>query len=155
MGKTGDRAAATKAAVSRFGDHLAGRGLRLTRQRRVVADAFLSVDGHLSADDLLERVRARERGIGPATVYRTLKLLREAGLARGMSAGDGLARYEPPGRGGHHDHLICRGCGRIVEFENDQIEALQERVAARHGFTVVDHRLELYGVCGACRGGRG
>ena len=63
----------------------------------------------------------------------------------------GLARYEPPSSRGHHDHLICRGCGRIVEFENDQIESLQEKVARRHGFIVTDHRMELYGVCGGCR----
>ena len=137
--------------MKRFNEFLAGRGLRLTEQRRIIADAFFREKGHHSADTIFGLVKKSHPGIGYATVYRTLKLLKEAGLATGMNLGDGFARYEPPSKRGHHDHLICRGCGRIVEFENDRIESLQERVARRHGFTVTDHKLELYGVCGACR----
>lgn len=150
-----DEKAVSAAAIGRFADFCDSRGLRLTAQRRLVVEIFFRAEGHLSAEEIYHRVKEVEARIGPATVYRTLKLLREAGLAHGMSAGDGLARYEPPSGKGHHDHLICRGCGRIVEFENDQIEALQKKVAERHGFVVTDHRLELYGVCGACRRGRG
>lgn len=139
-------------ATARFSDYLAERGLRLTGQRRIIADIFFRSEGHHSAEEIARMVREAHQGIGPATVYRTLKLLREAGLAAGMNTGDGLARYESPFRRAHHDHLVCRRCGRIVEFENDQIEALQQRVAERHGFVVTDHRLELFGVCGACRG---
>lgn len=142
-------------ATARFTDFLAERGLRLTAQRRVIADIFFRTEGHHSAEEIARAVREQHSGIGPATVYRTLKLLREAGLATGMNTGDGLARYESPFRRAHHDHLVCRHCGRIVEFENDQIEALQQRVAERHGFVVTDHRLELFGVCGACRGRAG
>lgn len=139
-------------ATTRFTDFLSERGLRLTGQRRVIADIFFRSEGHHSAEDIVRMVRETHHRIGPATVYRTLKLLREAGLAAGMNTGDGLARYESPFRRAHHDHLVCRSCGRIVEFENDQIEALQQRVAERHGFVVTDHRLELFGVCGVCRG---
>ena len=141
--------------LERFAAFLEERGSRLTPQRRRVVDTFLHSEGHLSAEEIYLSVKASDPRLGPATVYRTLKLLREAGLAHGMNAGDGLARYEPPSAKGHHDHLICRGCGRIVEFENDQIEALQRRVAEQHGFVVTDHRMELYGICGACRGRAG
>ncbi len=142
-------------ATARFTHFLSERGLRLTGQRRIIGDLFFRFEGHHSAEEIARRVREAHPGIGQATVYRTLKLLREAGLATGMNTGDGLARYESPFRRSHHDHLVCRHCGRIVEFENDQIEELQQRVAERHGFVVTDHRLELFGVCGACRGGGG
>lgn len=145
----------TRDALTRFAGFLSDRGLRLTGQRRVIADFFFRSEGHHSAEEISRRVRDETPGIGPATVYRTMKLLREAGLATGMSAGDGLARYESPLRRSHHDHLVCRRCGRIVEFENDQIEDLQRRVAEQHGYTVTDHRLELFGICGACRGAAG
>jgi Fur family ferric uptake transcriptional regulator len=145
-------AQATETATTRFSGFLQGRGLRLTGQRRAIADIFFKAEGHHSAEEIARLVRERHPGIGPATVYRTLRLLREAGLATGMDTGDGLARYESPLRRAHHDHLVCRTCGRIVEFENDRIEQLQQLVAERHGFVVTDHRLELYGVCGACRG---
>lgn len=142
-----------KAPMELFAAFLAGRGLRLTDQRRLVAATFFDSVGHHSAEEIYRRVKAVAPGIGSATVYRTLGLLREAGLAKGMNIGDGFARYEPPSKRGHHDHLICRACGRIVEFENSRIEELQRQVARRHGFLVTDHRMELYGLCGSCRGG--
>lgn len=142
-------------ALSRLAGFLSERGLRLTGQRRVIAGLFFKTEGHHSAEEIYHLVRKSSPNIGPATVYRTLKLLREAGLATGMNVGDGLTRYESPVRRSHHDHLVCRRCGRIVEFENDQIEELQRRVAERHGFIVTDHRLELFGVCGSCRGAGG
>ena len=112
-------------------------------------------DWEKHAEEITREVKAANAAIGFATVYRTIKLLTEAGLARGMSIGDRCSRYEPPSQRGHHDHLICRACGRIGEFENDRIESLQEKVAYQHGFTVTDHKLELYGLCGACRTGGG
>ena len=148
-------AGTTPDALSRFSGFLSERGLRLTGQRRAIAELFFRSEGHHSAEEIYRLVRETNPGIGPATVYRTLKLLREAGLAAGMNTGDGLARYESPIRRSHHDHLICRSCGLIVEFENDQIEDLQRRVAEQHGYVVTDHRLELFGICGACRGAAG
>jgi Fur family ferric uptake transcriptional regulator len=145
----------TETPMQRFAEFLAGRDLRLTEQRRLIAEVFFRAVGHPSAEEITREVKSANAGIGFATVYRTLKLLTEAGLAKGMSIGDGFARYETPSQRGHHDHLICRGCGRIVEFENDQIESLQEKVARQHGFTVTDHKMELYGLCGACRAGGG
>jgi Fur family ferric uptake transcriptional regulator len=86
-----------------------------------------------------------------ATVYRTMKLLAESGLASARQFGDGQTRYEAAAGRGHHDHLICTGCGAIVEFANARIESLQSLVARRHGFEVENHKLELYGRCGRCR----
>jgi Fur family ferric uptake transcriptional regulator len=148
---TAERSGMSGGTLNDFEAFLQARGLRLTGQRQRIAETFLEAEGHLSADEIYRQVKKRDARIGSATVYRTLKLLREAGLATGMSVGDGFARYEAPSGRGHHDHLICRACGMIVEFENGRIEALQLEVAKKHGFTVTDHKMELYGICGGCR----
>lgn len=140
-----------EALLREFDEFLGGRGLRLTDQRRQIARVFFESDGHHSAEDIYHRVQQQHSGVGTATVYRTMKLLNEAGLATGLNLGDGFSRYESPSGRGHHDHLVCRRCGEIVEFANDQIEELQEKMAKRYGFVVTDHRLELYGLCGGCR----
>ena len=101
--------------------------------------------------ELLAKVRASDPRVGYATVYRTLKLLTECGVANERRFGDGLTRYELADETTHHDHLICTGCEKIVEFENEEIERLQEEVATRNGFTIKTHRLELYGLCARCR----
>lgn len=124
----------------------------MTGQRELIASTFFRNKGHVSAEELHGQVRKISAGIGFATVYRTIKLLSDAGLAKGRDFGDGFARYEPAIHKEHHDHLICTKCGRIVEFENDRIEELQQTVARKHGFRITDHKMELYGVCGTCRG---
>ena len=136
---------------ARLNEYMAKHGLRSTEQRRVVTEMFFATDGHLSIEDLLDRVRVAEPRIGYATVYRTLKLLKECGLAFERHFGDGVSRYEVAWEDEHHDHLICTECEKIIEFEDDDIEALQHQVAAKHGFTLVRHKLELYGVCPACQ----
>jgi Fur family ferric uptake transcriptional regulator len=103
----------------------------------------------------VERVPGPDPHVSVATVYRTMKLLAESGLAVARRFDDGQTRYEPSGHGDHHDHLICNACGRIVEFENARIEELQLRVARNHGFEVESHKLELYGRCDRCRGASG
>jgi Fur family ferric uptake transcriptional regulator len=135
---------------------IAERGLRRSRQRDLVARAFFAMGGHVPVDSLVSRVRQLEPAIGVATVYRTMKLLAELGLAVPRDFGDGRARYEPAShRHGHsHDHLVCTGCGAIVEFESHRIEALQLRLARRHGFEVQRRHVELYGRCAACRGAK-
>jgi Fur family ferric uptake transcriptional regulator len=130
---------------------IAARGLKATRQRDLIVDIFFSQTGHLSVDELLEKVTARDRTIGAATVYRTMKILADAGLASARHFEGGQTRYEAALDRHHHDHLICTSCGNIFEFENERIEELQDRVAAEHGFTVTHHKLELYGLCKACR----
>ena len=136
-------------------DYIRKKGLRSTNQRRLVSDIFFRAKGHLSIDDLLAMVRKKDPSVGYATVYRTLKLLSECGLAYERQFRDGPTRYELAHDESHHDHLICVQCGRIEEFEEDRIEKLQESVAERHGFKLSSHRHELYGVCSGCQRARG
>jgi Fur family ferric uptake transcriptional regulator len=133
--------------------YLVERGLKSTRQRAAIVSAFLEASGHLDVEQLLARVRTTDPKISAATVYRTMKLLTEFGLANAQRFGDGHTRYESAVNREHHDHLICTGCGTIIEFENDRIEALQELVARRHSFLVTRHKLELYGLCRECQKG--
>lgn len=138
---------------SRLATWISERGLKQSRQRDAVAEAFFSTPGHVSAEELVVRAREVDRRVSVATVYRTLKLLGESGLAVALDFGEGQTRWESAVGRSHHDHLVCTGCGTILEFENDEIERLQALVARRHGFVVASHRLELYGSCAACRRG--
>jgi Fur family ferric uptake transcriptional regulator len=137
---------------ARLQSYMNKKGLRSTAQRRLIVDTFFEGPSHMTIEDLLNEVRSRDRGIGYATVYRTLKLLAECGVASERRFGDGLSRYElADDASAHHDHLICVSCGKIVEFEEPRIETLQEEVAARHGFEVSSHKHEMYGTCPECR----
>ena len=127
--------------------YLARAGLRVTEQRRTIARVFFEHPGHPNIDELYTKIRARFPSIGQATVYRTLKLLVESGLASPSRFGDGTTRYEAAHDGEHHDHLVCITCGAIIEFRNDEIERLQEEIAAQHRFRVTDHRMVIYGAC--------
>ncbi|NIR45863.1 MAG: transcriptional repressor [Gemmatimonadetes bacterium] len=126
-------------------------GLRSTAQRRLVTDIFFKSDGHLSIEDLWAKVRRRDPKVGYATIYRTLKLLTDSGLANERKFGDGVSRYEVAYEDEHHDHLICTKCGKIVEFEDDRIEAWQDELAQEYGFRLTRHRHELYGICADCQ----
>ncbi len=130
--------------------HLQERGLKQTRQRSLIVSIFLATGGHLDVDQLLATVRRTDPKVSAATVYRTMKLLTELGIAHAQQFGDGHTRYESAVDRHHHDHLICTACGKIIEFENDRIESLQDAVARKHGFTVAHHKLELYGRCSEC-----
>jgi Fur family ferric uptake transcriptional regulator len=127
------------------------RGLRSTEQRRLIIDTLFTARDHVTIDGLLEQVRAQDPRVGYATVYRTLKLLTESGVAQEHHFGDGHTRYELADSEAHHDHLICVECGTITEFEEPAVEALQERIATRYGFEVRAHKHELYGVCAECQ----
>ncbi|MCG5052545.1 MAG: transcriptional repressor [Myxococcales bacterium] len=132
--------------------YLRRKGLKTTLQREAIVDAFLETSGHVNLEELLSRAREKNPGVGLATVYRTVKLLEEAGLALSRQFGSGQTLYEIAVVGEHHDHIICKECGYIVEFESDEIEALQEKIARRHGFEIVQHRHELFGLCDKARG---
>jgi Fur family ferric uptake transcriptional regulator len=136
---------------ARLASFIAERGLKQSRQRDAVAEAFFATPGHVSAEELVDRVREVDARVSVATVYRTLKLLGESGLAVPRHFGEGQTRWESAVGREHHDHLVCTRCGAILEFANDEIERLQALVARRHGFEVESHRLELYGQCAACR----
>jgi len=131
--------------------YLSEQGLKATRQRDLIVDVFFGSGGHLRVDELLFQVRSIDPKVSQATVYRTMRLLKESGLAEERRFGDGQARYEPSGEEDeHHDHLICEKCGTIVEFIDEEIEKLQTEVASRHGFVIASHKMELYGLCPEC-----
>src|SRR5215468_10856570 len=137
---------------ARLQSYMVKKGLRSTAQRRLIVDTFFEGASHMTIEDLLAEVRAKDRGIGYATVYRTLKLLAECGVASERRFGDGLSRYELADEASsHHDHLICESCGKIVEFEEPRIEELQDEIASRYGFEVTSHKHEMYGVCPECQ----
>ncbi len=121
------------------------RGLRLTGQRRVIAGVLESADDHPDVEELFSRASAIDDGISLATVYRTVKLFEESGILDKLEFGDGRARYQDAGRD-HHDHLIDINSGEVIEFVDSEIEALQEKIAAKLGYRLRGHRLELYGV---------
>lgn len=133
--------------MERFRAHVAASGLRLTGQREVIAEVFFGAGRHLSLNDILALALERRAGMGFATVYRTMRLLVANGFASEHRFGEDQTVYEPAEDGEHHDHLICVDCGRIVEFEDAEIEDLQERIARGMGFSVVSHRHEIYVRC--------
>ncbi len=134
-----------------FKEHLRRQGLKSTAQRDDIARVFFSNNRHSNVEELYHAVKQINPGIGYATVYRTMKLLTECGLAVERHFRDGEARYESGVNREHHDHLICEGCGKIVEFEEERIEALQADVARRLGFRLSGHKMELYGRCRECQ----
>ena len=140
-----------KRASEHLSEYLSGRGLKSTRQRDDILKVFIAAGRHVNAEELYLQVKRSHPQIGYATVYRTLKLLSHAGLADERRFDDGITRYEYRATEDHHDHLICTKCGRIIEFENERIEQLQQDVAKKNRFQVQSHKLELYGLCYACR----
>ena len=123
----------------------ADKGLRITEQRRIIARVLSESDDHPDVELLHERANKIDSGISIATVYRTVRLFEEAGVLDRHDFGDGRARYEAAPEA-HHDHLIDVETGKVVEFVDPEIEALQKQIAAKLGYRLVDHRLELYGV---------
>ncbi|MCL5036049.1 MAG: transcriptional repressor [Chloroflexi bacterium] len=133
-----------------FEGHLKLRGLKSTRQRQAIFNAFIESSVHLSAEELYRKLRKKNPGIGLSTVYRTLKLLCDCGLARALQLDDNMVTFEKESKRDHHDHMVCRECGRIEEFYSKAIEDLQERVAKKHGFIPEDHRMKIIGLCKEC-----
>jgi Fur family transcriptional regulator, ferric uptake regulator len=123
----------------------AAKGLRMTDQRRIVARVIGDADDHPDVEELFARAAKVDPKISLATVYRTVKLFEESGILERLEFGDGRARYEDAERD-HHDHLIDVNSGAVIEFVDPEIEALQERIAARLGYRLIGHRLELLGV---------
>jgi Fur family ferric uptake transcriptional regulator len=121
------------------------KGMRMTEQRRVIARVLSVADDHPDVEELYRRAHAVDPHISIATVYRTVRLFEEAGIIARHDFRDGRSRYEEATEV-HHDHLIDMKSGKVVEFVDPEIEELQERIAAKLGYKLVDHRLELYGV---------
>ena len=128
--------------------------MKVTRERRAVLKAFLEADRHVTVEELHDQVKRVNRSVGLATIYRTLNLFCQCGLVEQRQFGDGHTRYELVYNVKHHDHLICTGCGKIIEFENQNIETLQDAVAKKNRFRVFHHKLEMYGHCSECEAGK-
>ena len=126
------------------------KGLRYTPQREEISKAFLSVEKHLSADELYKIVKKKDPDIGYVTVYRTMKLLEEAGLCNEIDFGDGISRFEHRYEHGHHDHLICVKCGGCTEVMKPRIERLQDELAKERRFIPLKHSLQIFGICDKC-----
>lgn len=139
-----------KEAERLFTQFLESRGLKLTSQRRTILRQAVEADGHFSAEKLLGLSKKADSTISKATVYRTLSLLKESKVLEEQDFGDGRKLYERAQGRKHHDHLICIKCGRIIEFENEPIEKLQDSEAKKHRFKVVYHSLKLFGFCKFC-----
>ncbi len=121
------------------------KGMKMTEQRRIIARVLSVADDHPDVEEVYRRASELDSKISIATVYRTMRLFEDEGIVDRHDFGDGRARYEETSEE-HHDHLIDVKSGRVIEFHNAEIEALQERIAREHGLKLVDHRLELYGV---------
>lgn len=134
-----------------FLEHIQKAGLRRTGQRDLILEIFLSTEEHLSSEDLYFLVHKVDPTVGHTTVYRTLKLLIEAGLAREVRFGDNKTYYEHHFNHQHHDHMICTECGKVIEFFSQDIENLQDQMAANFGFLPTHHSLRLWGVCADCQ----
>ncbi|RYZ82882.1 MAG: transcriptional repressor [Proteobacteria bacterium] len=134
----------------RLDQYLAKSQLKHSKQRNFIIEEFLSMKTHVSAEELYSQLKASEHNPGLATVYRTLNLLKDAGLVDQKQFSDGKSVFEVMEPGTHHDHLICLTCHKVIEFENEEIERLQEQVAKKLGFKLTKHSLELFGTCAEC-----
>jgi Fur family transcriptional regulator, ferric uptake regulator len=142
-------------ALPRFEAFLARRDLRLTAARRAIVEAVLEREGHFPIEDLVRDLKRRGIRGSKATVYRTLPLLTEAGIVQPAVITGETKSYEAAVGREHHDHLVCRGCGRVIEFEFEAFEILQREVAAKYGFTLEAHHHQLFGRCPECRAAHG
>ncbi len=150
-GRTSDeqRRNRTEERMATFHARLKERGLKSTGQRDDIARVFFDMGHHISAEELYAEVKKINPHVGYATIYRTLRLLKECALLYERHFDEGQARYEAVGER-HHDHFICERCGKIIEFENEAIERMQEIVASQLKATLTRHKMELYGICAEC-----
>ena len=134
-----------------FMEYLQTHKLKLTPHRQLILDTFLENEGHRSVEDIYKVVRQQDPRVGYTTVYRTMKLLADCGLAREIDLADGITRYEHLYNHQHHDHMICMQCGLSIEFYDPEIEAVQDEASEQLGFKVLDHKLQIYGQCSNCQ----
>ncbi|MFC1508085.1 Fur family transcriptional regulator [Candidatus Omnitrophota bacterium] len=134
-----------------FIDYLKKKDLKLTDQRSIILNTFLKTERHLSVEDMYNIAKKKDSSIGQATVFRTLKLLCEADIAKEVDLGDGKTRYEHKYGHEHHDHLVCLECGSFIEAVDVRIEKLQEELCKRHGFTPKRHKMQIFGICRKCK----
>jgi len=132
-------------------EYMRSRGLKLTAPRRRVVEKLLAVKGHVAADDLIDQLRKDKTPVSKATVYRTLALVSQSGLIDGHDFDKGKRLYEPMVGRAHHDHMYCIACGKVIEFEDDGIERIQDEIVRRYRFTPVYHSHKIFGYCSGCK----
>ena len=132
-------------------EYLRSNNLKVTPHRALILESFLSHEGHRSVDEICRTVKKQDARVGYTTVYRTMKLLADCGLAREIDLADGITRYEHLFNHDHHDHMICTECGLSIEFFDPAIEDAQDAACAELGFKASDHRLQIYGRCSNCQ----
>jgi len=136
-----------------FINFLRKKGLKLTEQREEILRTFLKTEEHLSIEDLYGVIKKKKLGIGQATVFRTLRLLTEAGMAKEVYLGDKKVRFEHEYGHQHHDHLVCQVCSKLIETVDSEIERLQDALCKKFQFTPTSHRLQIFGTCKQCKKG--
>ena len=139
---------------SLFETFLAGKSLKLTRQRETIMNEIFASGGHFEAEDMVERLKHKHARVSRATVYRTLELLQECRLVEKVNFGTSRSFYEHIHLGQHHDHIICTRCNLVIEFVDDRIEQIQEEICVRNGIRLKTHSMRLFGECVTCRLGK-
>ena len=134
-----------------FFKHLKRVGLKHTDQRDTILRTFLETRDHLSTDELHRLVQKKDAGIGYTTVYRTLKLLAECGLASEVAFHDGIARYEHQYNRRSHHHMVCTDCGSSVEFFSPEVSQLEQEIGSKYHYLATRHTFQIYGICEDCR----
>ena len=137
-------------AKAKFEEFVANQGLRHTEQRAQVLDVFLATERHVAVQELYDLVRKKHKGIGYATVARTVKLMCESGVCRQVDFGDGFLRYEHKYGHRHHDHIICLRCGKFEEIYSPKLEKLQDELVKKYDYVQEKHKLDIFGLCPRC-----
>jgi Fur family ferric uptake transcriptional regulator len=137
-------------AKEKFEKFVAQEGLRRTEQRDKVLDTFLATERHVTVQELYDLVRSRHKGIGYATVARTVKLMCDSSICRQVDFGEGALRYEHKYGHNHHDHLICVRCGRFEEIYSPKLEEIQHELVKKHRYVQESHKLDIFGLCPRC-----
>ncbi len=141
----------TKEETELFYAYLRQNGLKKTHQKDLILETFLTTEGHLSVEDIYALVKKRDKKVGIVTVFRTLKSLTACGIAREITLGDGLTRFEHSYHHPHHHHIVCTECHKAIEFVSPELERVQGEIVAKYHFQPVHHRFQIYGVCEDCR----
>ena len=140
-----------KSAETIFRQYLKEKGLLYSKQREQILKTFMKARSHLAIDDLYNVVRKKNPRIGLATVYRTMRVICDCGLAREVDFGDGVRRFEHKYQHQHHHHLVCIKCGRVIEVTSNQIESLQKKLAKQHNFAPIRDTMKIFGLCSKCK----
>ncbi len=144
----------TKEEIELFYAYLRQNRLKKTHQKDLILETFLNTEGHLSVEDVYSLVKRKDRKVGIVTVFRTLKSLTACGIAREITLGDGLTRFEHSYHHPHHHHIVCTECHKAIEFISPELERIQDEIVARYRFQPVRHRFQVFGVCEDCRESR-